>query len=113
MNHGAKLVDAVNFCKTGLMNLSLALTIGPHTVADYQARIIDSDCDLVTTLMTLIKTKTPEEFEKLQAHGSRELGQACVLNQKNVFATGGNGTAKFTANNDKLLVINYLHGQFI
>ena len=65
MNHGAKLIDAVNFCKTGLMNLSLALTIDPHTVADYQARI-DSDCNLVTTLMTLIKTKTPEEFKKLQ-----------------------------------------------
>ena len=40
MNHGAKLVDAVNFCKTGLMNLSLALIIDPHTVADYQARIL-------------------------------------------------------------------------
>lgn len=93
------------------MNLSLALTIDPHTVADYQARI-DSDCNLVTTLMTLIKTKTPEEFEKLQAHGSRELGQACVLNQKGVFATEGNGTSKFTENNDKLLVINYLHVQF-
>ena len=52
-----------------MKNLSLALTIDPHTVADYYQARIDSDCDLITTL---IKTITPEELEKLQVHG-REL----------------------------------------
>ena len=42
MMGGATLVDAQNFCKTGLMNLSLALNMHPKTVANYQAHI-DSD----------------------------------------------------------------------
>tara|TARA_B110001452_G_C15077254_1_gene375938 strand:+ start:391 stop:495 length:105 start_codon:yes stop_codon:yes gene_type:complete len=34
MKGGAKVVDAENFCQTGLINLTLALNIDPITVAD-------------------------------------------------------------------------------
>ena len=70
MKGGATLADAQNFCKTGLMNLNLALNMDPQAVAHYQARI-DSDHDLVKTV---IKTITQAELEKLQAHG-RALGK--------------------------------------
>ena len=114
MQGGAKFVDDENLCKTGLMNLCLALlNMDPKTVVDYQARI-DSDCNLVTTL---IKTITPAELEKLQVHG-RELdkkygliyGETTLFESKQgIFATDTDGanTSIFTENDDKLLVIYY------
>ena len=49
MQGGANLVDAHNFCKTGLVNLSLALNMDPQTVLDYYQARIESDPNLVTT----------------------------------------------------------------
>ena len=100
---GAKLDECKSFCKTGLVNLSLALNLDPKTVANYQARI-NSDDDLVTTV---VKATTLAELEKLQARG-RIIGQAAVENQTGIFAEGGAGRPKFTPEDDTFIFSNVL-----
>ena len=95
----AKHVDAQNFCKTGLANLSYVYNHS-SLVTDHQARI-NLDLNLV---MTLIKTKTPAEIEKQQVIG-KKYGQATVVNQTGMFAEGGAGRSKFTPEDDELLVM--------
>ena len=103
MNSAAKHVDAQNFCKTRLANLSYVYNHS-SLVTDHQARI-NLDLNLV---VTLIKTKTPAEIEKQQVIGKKN-GQATVVNQTGMFDEGGAGRPKFTPEDDELLVMyNYM-----
>merc|ERR1719506_1215468 len=93
---GAKLDECKSFCKTGLVNLSLALNLDPKTVANYQARI-NSDDDLVTTV---VKAMTPADIDR-----HRAIGQATFESKLGIFAEGGKGTPPFTPEEDELLVM--------
>ena len=100
MMGGAKPVDVQNFCKTGLVNLGLALNMDPQTIKDCQARI-NSDPDLVTTV---VKAMTPAELEGTREMG-KKYGQALFESKRGLFAEGGAGTSSFTAEEDELLVM--------